>query len=39
MTDKERISNILKHKPVDRIGLYEHFFGTILIKPMSMRDM
>ena len=27
MTGKERISNILKRKPVDRIGLYEHFWG------------
>ncbi len=27
MTSIERIQNILKHKPVDRIGLYEHFWG------------
>lgn len=27
MTGKERISNILKHKPSDRIGVYEHFWG------------
>ena len=27
MTSKERISNILKRKPVDRIGLFEHFWG------------
>jgi uroporphyrinogen decarboxylase len=27
MTGKERIGNILKRKPVDRIGLYEHFWG------------
>lgn len=27
MTGKERISNILKHQPVDRIGLYEHFWS------------
>jgi len=27
MTGVERISNILKRKPVDRIGLYEHFWG------------
>jgi len=27
MTSKERITNILKHQPVDRIGLYEHFWG------------
>ncbi len=26
MTGKERIGNILKHKPVDRIGLFEHFW-------------
>ena len=30
MTGKERISNILQHKPVDRIGLYEHFWGDTL---------
>ena len=27
MTGKERFSRILKHEPVDRIGLYEHFWG------------
>ena len=27
MTGYERISNILQHKPVDRIGLHEHFWG------------
>jgi len=27
MTSKERISRILKHEPVDRIGIYEHFWG------------
>jgi uroporphyrinogen decarboxylase len=27
MTSKERISNILKRQPVDRIGLFEHFWG------------
>ena len=27
MTGIERISNILKHKPVDRIGFFEHFWG------------
>ena len=27
MTGKERISNILQRKPVDRIGLGEHFWG------------
>ena len=27
MTGKERIERILKHQPVDRIGLYEHFWG------------
>jgi len=26
MTGKERISNILRRKPVDRIGLYDHFW-------------
>ena len=27
MTGKERITKILKHEKVDRIGLYEHFWG------------
>jgi hypothetical protein len=27
MTGVERIGNILQHKPVDRIGLYEHFWS------------
>ena len=27
MTGKERFSRILRHEPVDRIGLYEHFWG------------
>ncbi|MDX9972062.1 MAG: uroporphyrinogen decarboxylase family protein [FCB group bacterium] len=27
MTGRERIANILKRKPVDRIGLFEHFWG------------
>lgn len=27
MTGKERISNILKHQAVDRIGLFEHFWN------------
>lgn len=27
MTGKERMINILKHQPVDRIGLYEHFWS------------
>jgi len=27
MTGKERISRILKHQPVDRVGLYEHFWN------------
>ena len=27
MTGKERITNILQHKPVDRIGLFEHFWS------------
>lgn len=27
MTGKERITKILNHEPVDRIGLYEHFWG------------
>lgn len=27
MTSKERITKILKHEPVDRIGVYEHFWG------------
>lgn len=27
MTGKERIERILKHQPVDRIGLFEHFWN------------
>jgi len=27
MTGKERISRILRHEPVDRIGLFEHFWN------------
>jgi len=27
MTGRERITNILKRQPVDRIGLFEHFWG------------
>lgn len=27
MTGKERMTRILKHQPVDRIGLYEHFWS------------
>lgn len=27
MTSRERIQRILTHQPVDRIGLYEHFWG------------
>ena len=27
MTGKERISRILRHESVDRIGLFEHFWG------------
>ncbi|MFA6244398.1 MAG: hypothetical protein WC655_25875, partial [Candidatus Hydrogenedentales bacterium] len=27
MTSIERIHNILKRKPVDRIGVFEHFWG------------
>lgn len=27
MTGKERITNILQHKAVDRIGIYEHFWN------------
>jgi uroporphyrinogen decarboxylase len=27
LTSYERISNILKHQPVDRIGVFEHFWG------------
>lgn len=32
LTGKERISNILNRQPVDRIGLYEHFWGDTLQK-------
>ena len=27
LTSRERIANILKHQPVDRIGAYEHFWN------------
>ena len=27
MTGKERIQRLLKHQPVDRIGVYEHFWN------------
>lgn len=27
MTSVERVSNLLRRRPVDRIGLYEHFWG------------
>ena len=27
MTGKERIEKILRHEQVDRIGLFEHFWG------------
>ncbi len=27
MTGRERMANIVKRQPVDRIGLYEHFWG------------
>ena len=30
LTGVERIDNILRRKPVDRIGLYEHFWGDTL---------
>ncbi|MGI6173604.1 MAG: uroporphyrinogen decarboxylase family protein [Christensenellales bacterium] len=30
MTGKERISRILRHEKVDRIGLYEHFWGDTM---------
>ncbi len=30
LTGKERISRILKREPVDRIGLFEHFWGDTL---------
>jgi uroporphyrinogen decarboxylase len=30
MTGRERIENILKHRPVDRIGLMEHFWNETL---------
>lgn len=32
MTGKERISKILRREPVDRIGLFEHFWGDTLKK-------
>jgi len=27
MTGRERIGNILRRQPVDRIGVFEHFWG------------
>jgi uroporphyrinogen decarboxylase len=35
MTGIERIGNILRRKPVDRIGLFEHFWGDTLAKWQS----
>lgn len=32
LTGRERISRILKREPVDRIGLFEHFWGDTLKK-------
>lgn len=32
MTGHERLDNILARKPVDRIGLFEHFWGDTLTK-------
>lgn len=32
MTSKERITRILKHQPVDRIGLYEDFWPETRVK-------
>ena len=32
LTGVERIANILSRRPVDRIGLYEHFWGDTLKK-------
>lgn len=32
LTGKERISRIMRHEPVDRIGLFEHFWGDTLTK-------
>ncbi|RMD73769.1 MAG: hypothetical protein D6820_17990, partial [Lentisphaerae bacterium] len=32
LTGKERIQRILRHEPVDRIGLFEHFWGDTLKK-------
>lgn len=32
LTGVERIGNILRHEPVDRIGLFEHFWGDTLKK-------
>lgn len=47
MTGKERMTRILKHQPVDRIGLYEHFWtdtygewvATGHIKPEERFDV
>ncbi|MDD5599876.1 MAG: hypothetical protein PHV82_18175, partial [Victivallaceae bacterium] len=32
LTGRERIARILKREPVDRIGLFEHFWGDTLKK-------
>ncbi len=39
MTGIERISNILKRRPVDRIGLFEHFWGDTLQKWQAERHI
>ncbi len=35
MTGRERMGNILRRKPVDRIGLFEHFWGDTLSEWVS----
>ncbi len=32
LTSKERITRILKHQPVDRVGLYEDFWPETRVK-------
>lgn len=39
MTGKERIDRILHRKPVDRVGLYEHFWGDTQASWVSQGKM
>jgi uroporphyrinogen decarboxylase len=39
MTSRERVDNILKGKPVDRIAVYEHFWGETVPKWRSQGHL